>query len=126
MASVTKEAIKIMHAAGIKPAKTGKVIPALLPHILSLPTWLFKRVASAMIKMDPEARSSMYEDLQLGRKTEIDYLSGEIVSLATSIKLDAPINSAIVKLVKQAEEKQSGSPMMSADDMKTQVYRKNK
>lgn len=117
LAAITSEALQILKAAGIKPARTGKVIPALSPYILSLPNWLFKRVASAMLKIDPEARSSMYEDLILGRTTEIDFLNGEIVKLAHQLNLSAPINSAIVKLVKQAEEKKSGSPMIKADEL---------
>ena len=56
----------------------------------------------------------MYEDLQLNRKTEIDFLNGEIVNLAQQLKITAPFNAAIVTLIKDAEQKQSGSPMMPA------------
>ena len=35
------------------------------------------------MKIDPQARSSMWEDLQRGRRTEIDYLQGVIIELAT-------------------------------------------
>jgi 2-dehydropantoate 2-reductase len=121
MASSSKEALRILKAANITPARNGKVIPSLTPYILSLPTWLFKRIANAMLKIDPEARSSMYEDLHLGRRTEIDYLNGEIVALAKSLGLSAPINLAIVKLVKQAEENNLGSPMIQADTLKQQT-----
>jgi 2-dehydropantoate 2-reductase len=121
MASSSKEALRILKTANITPARTGKVIPSLTPYILSLPTWLFKRIANAMLKIDPEARSSMYEDLHLGRRTEIDYLNGEIVALAKTLGLSAPINSAIVKLVKQAEENNLGSPMIQADTLKQQT-----
>ena len=34
------------------------------------------------MKIDPEARSSMSEDLQRGRRTEIDYLQGVVVEIA--------------------------------------------
>ena len=34
------------------------------------------------MKIDPEARSSMWEDLQRGRATEIDYLQGVITAIA--------------------------------------------
>jgi 2-dehydropantoate 2-reductase len=114
MAQVIKEALFVLKIAEIKLVRTGKVVPALLPTILSLPTWAFSRVASAMLKIDPSARSSMYEDLQLKRKTEINYLNGEIVALALKLGLNAPVNSAIVNLVKEAENKKAGSPMMSA------------
>lgn len=113
MTKVIAEALLVMKAAGIKPARTGKVIPGLMPHILALPNCLFKRVASATLKIDPKARSSMYEDFMLNRKTEIDYLNGEIVSLAKQNGMTAPVNQTIVALVKDAEQKQQGSPMLS-------------
>lgn len=114
MALVIQEALDIFKAAGIKPLRTGKVVPTLLPTVLRLPTWLFSRIAGALLKIDPAARSSMYEDLQLNRKTEIDFLNGEIVNLAQQLKITAPFNAAIVTLIKDAEQKQSGSPMMPA------------
>ena len=112
-----KEALRILSAAGIKLARTGKIVPAALPHVLSLPTWLFKRVAASTMKIDPQARSSMYQDLMLGRKTEIDYLNGEIVRLGQSLGLKAPINAALVQLVKDAEQRGKGSPMIKADEL---------
>ena len=35
-----------------------------IPRILRLPDWLFRRVARRMLAIDPQARSSMWEDLQ--------------------------------------------------------------
>ncbi len=34
-----------------------------------------------MLAIDPEARSSMWEDLTRGRPTEIDYLQGAVVAI---------------------------------------------
>lgn len=45
----------------------------------------------------------MYDDLAAGRPTEIDYLNGEVVKLAASLHRKAPVNEAIVSLIKQAE-----------------------
>lgn len=103
LAQAISEALAVYRVAGIKPVKSGKVIPKIIPHVLSLPTWLYKIVASSMLKIDPTARSSMYEDFVLGRKTEIDYLNGAIVELAQQQGLNAPVNSAITRLVKENE-----------------------
>jgi 2-dehydropantoate 2-reductase len=54
-------------------------------------------------KIDSKARSSMADDLAAARPTEIDYLNGEVVKLARSLGRDAPVNSAIVDLIKQRE-----------------------
>jgi 2-dehydropantoate 2-reductase len=64
---------------------------------------LFKRIAAAALRIDPEARSSMWEDLQAGRRTEVDYLNGAVVALAERTGLDAPANRRIVALVHAAE-----------------------
>jgi 2-dehydropantoate 2-reductase len=117
MASIITEALTVLKVANIKVVKTGKVIPSILPFILMLPTWLFLRVASAMLKMDPTARSSMYEDLQLRRKTEIDFLNGEIVKLGAKYNVATPINSEVVRLVKNAELKSEGTPLLTADEL---------
>jgi 2-dehydropantoate 2-reductase len=71
--------------------------------LLRLPNWLFTRVAAQMLRIDPEARSSMWEDLQAGRRTEIDYLNGAVVALAASLGRTAPANQQLVTLVRQAE-----------------------
>lgn len=118
MALIVQEALEIFKAAGIKPQRTGKVVPALLPAVLRLPTWLFIRIAGVLLKIDPAARSSMYEDLLLHRKTEIDFLNGEIVTLAQQLGMAAPFNTTVVSLIKQAEQQQSGSPMMPANALK--------
>lgn len=114
LALAIKEALAALKAAGIKPVKTGKVIPQLIPFILSLPNGLFNIVAASMIKIDPTARSSMYEDFVLGRNTEVDYLNGEIVSLAKKYNTACPVNEHIMQLVKRAEYEQLGTPRLSA------------
>ena len=56
-----------------------------------------------MLAIDPQARSSMWEDLQAGRTTEVDWLNGEIVSFAARAGRTAPVNARLVHLVRDAE-----------------------
>jgi 2-dehydropantoate 2-reductase len=104
LAALIEEATAILRAAKIHPAKIGKVGPNLLPMLLRLPDFLFVRIAAAMLRIDPEARSSMWEDLQAGRRTEVDYLNGAVVTLAESIGRDARLNRRIVELIRRAEQ----------------------
>ncbi|WP_151634513.1 2-dehydropantoate 2-reductase [Noviherbaspirillum aerium] len=104
LALLIGEALMILKAAGIRPAKVAKVAPGVLPVLLRLPDFLFARVAGAMLNIDPEARSSMWEDLQAGRRTEVDYLNGAVVRLAQSCGRKAPLNARIVALVREAEQ----------------------
>jgi 2-dehydropantoate 2-reductase len=56
-----------------------------------------------MIRIDPEARSSMLDDLDLGRPTEVDDLNGAVVRLGRSLGRGAPVNQRLVDLVRAAE-----------------------
>ena len=103
LALLIDEARAVLRAAGIRPAKVARVGPSLLPTLLRLPDALFTRVAAAMLRIDPQARSSMWEDLQAGRRTEVDYLNGAVVTLALSLGLSAPANQRMVALVRAAE-----------------------
>lgn len=103
LALLIEEALQVLRAAGIQPAKVGRVGPRMLPSLLRLPDLLFRRVAAAMLRMDPEARSSMWEDLQAGRRTEVDYLNGAVVKLAESCGRDAPVNRRMIALIRTAE-----------------------
>jgi 2-dehydropantoate 2-reductase len=102
-ALLIKETLGVLAAAGIEPAKVVRLGPRLLPLVLNLPDAVFSRVARAMLRIDPQARSSMWEDLQAGRRTEVDYLSGAVVQLAESLGMDAPLNRRVVNLMRAAE-----------------------
>jgi 2-dehydropantoate 2-reductase len=104
LALLIDEALQALNAAGIAPAQIGKVPPSRMPRLMRLPNWLFTRVAAAALRIAPEARSSMWEDLQAGRRTEIDYLNGAVVALAEKAGLDAPANRRIVALMHVAEQ----------------------
>ncbi len=117
IAAAMREALMVLKHSGIRPIGSGGMRPNIAPVILSVPNFLFLSVASSMIKVDPQARSSMWEDLQQGRKTEINYINGEIVALAKKNKLYAPINSEITDLIQEVETRSGGSPKMPAIEM---------
>jgi 2-dehydropantoate 2-reductase len=103
LALLQREGFRVLHAAGIRPAQLTTLPARWLPKVLSLPDPLFQRIASRMLAIDPLARSSTWDDLQAGRRTEVDYINGEIVALATSKKMQAPANARIVALIREAE-----------------------
>jgi 2-dehydropantoate 2-reductase len=117
LAGCIDEALVALDAAGIEPAKLGTVGPRLIPKVLRLPDLLFRVVASAQIRIDPKARSSMADDLAQRRATEIDQLQGRVVALAAEQGTAAPLNRAVLARIKRAEAKGEGSPRLSADDL---------
>jgi 2-dehydropantoate 2-reductase len=97
------EALDVLAAAGIEPAQIGPVPPKLLPHAIAAPNLIFNNVFLKVQKIDAHARSSMADDLKAGRRTEIDWLNGEVVKLGHKLGRKTPVNAAIVSLIKQAE-----------------------
>ena len=117
MADQMCEALKVYETAGIN-AKPPSPVPAwLIPHILRLPTPLFRIIAKQMLSIDPYARSSMWEDLQQGRKTEIGELQGKIIELAEQHNLNVPIHKRVMTRVLEAEEGKMGSPNLRPEDI---------
>lgn len=115
LAAIIAEAVGVLEATGTETAKLGPLPVRLFPVMLRLPSPIFRVVARAQVKVDAEARSSMWEDVTRGRKTEVDELNGEIVRLAASRGLTAPLNAKIVELIREVEAKGEGSPKLGAD-----------
>ncbi|MEY9849049.1 2-dehydropantoate 2-reductase [Streptacidiphilus sp. BW17] len=103
LALCQREALIAYRTAGVRPAKLGPMPAAITPHVLRLPDALFRRVAASTLDIDEQARSSMWEDLERGRPTEIDSLQGEIVALAARHGQSAPANACLTRLVHEPE-----------------------
>ena len=104
LALLQTEALQAIRAAGLPLLKLTAVPPSVLPWVLRSPDWLFRKVAQPMLRMDPLARSSMWEDLELGRRTEVDWLNGEVADLARRHGLVATANERVRELIKAAEQ----------------------
>ena len=107
------EGLAAIRAEGIAPISPTPVPSHWTPHLLRLPDALFKMVLGRTMQIDPQARSSMWEDLQRGRRTEIDYLQGVITGIAERRNLDVPLSRRIVALIKRAEIEGKGSPRLT-------------
>ncbi len=113
-AALQSEALRAMAHAGIRPAKIAPLPPALLPHVLRLPDALFTRLARRMLRIDPAARSSMWDDLEAGRPTEIDDLCGAVVRLAARHGVPAPCNARMSALLAGPRQRLTGAQMRRA------------
>src|SRR5882757_9659757 len=116
------EGLAAMKAEGIRPVASTPVPPAWTPHLLRLPDVVFQLLLGRTMKIDPEARSSMWEDLQRGRRTEIDYLQGVITRIAERQGLKAPLSARIVALIKRAEADGKGSPALTPDQIRSEPH----
>ena len=98
------EATSLIHASGQRLAKLTTVPTAWLAYVMRLPEPIFRRLGKKVITIEPSARSSMWDDLERNRPTEVDFIQGEIVALADKLGRDAPINRGLVRLIKAAEQ----------------------
>jgi 2-dehydropantoate 2-reductase len=113
--AVVVEALAVLRAANVRPGKLNAIPVAMFPIVLGLPTALLRIVLRSQLRVDPDSRSSMWEDLARGRPTEVDELNGAIVQLAAAHGRDAPLNRRIVDLVHEFEARGAGSPALSPD-----------
>lgn len=112
IAKLMTELLAVTKALDINLPKVTRLPARLLPVVLSLPNFIFKRIANRMLAIDPQVRTSMWWDVSQGKTTEIDYLNGAIVVQARLLGLATPANEKIIGLVKNLEStnKQQKSP----------------
>jgi len=116
LAMVIEEALGAVRDGGINPAAFGKTSADKMIKILRLPNFIYSIIMKRVVKIDASARSSMLDDLELGRLPEIDYLQGEIVSLARQTGKEAPFNQKILEMTQQAFDV-GVSPKLSGRDI---------
>src|SRR4029078_4108473 len=112
------EGLSAVAAEGIVPVSSTPVPVSWTPHLLRLPDAIFNAVLGRTMKIDPEARSSMWEDLQRGRLTEIGYLQGVITEIADRHGLRLPLSRRIVALIRNAEVARKGSPGLTPEQIR--------
>jgi 2-dehydropantoate 2-reductase len=112
------EGLAAIKADGIKPVSSTPVPAGLTPYLLRLPDAIFAILLGGTMKIDPKARSSMWEDLQRGRPTEIDYLQGVITEIAARHGLEVPISRRVVALIKSAETAGIGAPKLTPEQIR--------
>jgi len=119
MADQVAEGLAAIRADGIAPVSPTPVPSGWTPSLLRLPDPIFQMLLGRTMKIDPEARSSMSEDLQRGRRTEIDYLQGIVVEIAGRHGLEVPLSRRIVALIKRAEAAGQGSPGLTPEQIRS-------
>jgi 2-dehydropantoate 2-reductase len=115
------EGVMAVRAAGIHPVSPTPVPLSWTPHLLRLPDALFAIALAPAMKIDPQARSSMWEDLERRRRTEVDYLQGVITEIADRRGLKTPLSRRIVALIRDAEAAGKGSPRLTVEQIRAGV-----
>ena len=103
-AALMKELLAVTKALKIDLPKLTAVSAEYIPTILSLPSFVYKRITKKVLAIDPTVRSSMWWDLSQGKKTEIDHLNGAVVRAAEALGIPCPANKNIIQLIKKMEQ----------------------
>jgi 2-dehydropantoate 2-reductase len=112
-----REALAVLKAAGIRTAPVEGVPLRAVAFALGRRNLVFKLLARRMLAVDPKGRSSMWEDLEARRPTEIDYIQGKFVALAEKLARPAPLLRRVLLQVKQAERAGKGSPHLAPEQV---------
>ncbi|KAJ3269327.1 hypothetical protein HDV01_001571 [Terramyces sp. JEL0728] len=108
-ASCMLEALQAYNKAGINPVAATPLPPWFLANTLAIaPTMLLELVRPLVVKVDEYATSSSFEDLKNNRKTEIDYLQGEIIRIAKDHDVPVPTCQLVFDQIRKREHEGFG------------------
>ncbi len=103
---LNKEALDVAKGSGIELADLPTYPKARLEGLVSMgieeASGIFSKVMTSLSK-EP-LFGSILQSIKSGRPSEIDYINGEIVRIASENNLQSPLNSKIVDLVHRVEE----------------------
>ena len=100
-AAAMREGLRLLRRAGIEPAKVGEVRPRLLPRVIDSPDWLFNHVFLNGRSTPRRARRWPTISPRAARPRSI--ISTASWSAGRADRRDAPVNRAIVELIRKAE-----------------------
>lgn len=120
IAQLMRELLAVTNALGLNLPKVSAVHGKLIPSLMSLPDVIFTRIAQKMLIIDPQARTSMWHDLNKQCLTEINFINGAVSRNATKLGIGSPCNDAIISLVNAVErgEERFG---FSAEELKAKL-----
>lgn len=100
--AMIEEGLRVAKAEGVDVQTFNGRPPEAMIKLMKRPDWLYSFLMDRIAKIDRKARSSMLDDLEMGRKAELDFLQGEIVRRAEAHGLPAPVNQAVMEATQGA------------------------
>lgn len=105
--ALIKECIDVCHASNIKiePIQ-GKDVSKLLDYKTKFKKWLGYHIIPIAMKKHYSLRASMLQDLEKGKKCEIEAINGVIIKCAKKVNVNTPYNEKVVEIVSKIENKE--------------------
>jgi len=64
---------------------------------------------SFLHSLSPTGKTSMLQDIEAGRKTEVEIFGGKVVELGNKYSVPTPANQTVLSIIKVLEEQALGS-----------------
>ncbi len=55
--------------------------------------------------LSPQGKTSMFQDIEAGRKTELDIFGGKMLELGRSCRIDTPVNRTVYQIIRVLEQR---------------------
>lgn len=72
---------------------------------VNLTTADVKKVWPTVNKVSPQGKTSMLQDIEAGRKTEVEYFAGTVCELGEKYHVPTPVNEQLYKIIRILEER---------------------
>jgi len=119
------ELIAITDCYQLRLPRLTKLPARWIPRLLTIPDGWFKRLAGSMLAIDPQARSSMWEDLNQQRMTEVPYINGAVVEAGRHLGIPTPVNAWLVEQI-EAVERRHQRPGIPAKEMLREIRQRQR
>jgi 2-dehydropantoate 2-reductase len=64
-----------------------------------------KRFDKILMDINPQGKTSMLQDVEAGRKTEVEMFAGKVIALGRQHNVPTPVNQRLFDLIKKIEAK---------------------
>jgi 2-dehydropantoate 2-reductase len=61
-----------------------------------------------LTRLSPTGKTSMLQDVEAGRKTEVEIFAGKVVALGKDYRVPTPVNETLLRIIKVVENQQRG------------------
>jgi 2-dehydropantoate 2-reductase len=103
---VVTEGVSVSKELGIELEKFGRVInPKKFGNNKEgYPLFVRFLILNVIVIMRWNIKSNIQVDIELGRRTEVDFINGAVVKAGKALGIDTPVNQEIVRMVKEIEQ----------------------
>lgn len=92
------------HAHGLMETAMREVIALAVRREIALSESDVEKWNAVIPRLSPEGKTSMLQDVEGCRKTEVEMLAGKVVELGNELQVPTPVNTVLMEILKAKEE----------------------